>query len=118
MANETTKRLDFDEIKSLALKEAARAAQIAHKYAEQLELRASNVDTLISELSTQLEDAQNQAQAFRNTAQAARQEAEAAYSETLKTVLQSFGLELPVNAKLHYEDGVPVAAEILPNPES
>lgn len=125
MANETTKHPEdsrlvaFDEIKSQALKEAGRAHQLADKYAEQLELRAKLLETEIAELSQQLQEVQRQAQELVNTAGITRAQAEECYAQTLKVVLESFGVTLPVNAKLHYKDGVPISAEILPaNPLS
>lgn len=113
MANEITKRLVFDEIKSQALKEAGRAHILADKYIGQLTLRAEQLEDEIDKITLQLEQVKQQAEQLRQEAFSTQQHAEHEYAETLKIVLQSFGLELPVNAKLHYEDGIPVAAEIL-----
>jgi len=113
MANEITKRLVFDEVKSQALKEAGRAHILAGKYTEQLIIRAEQLEKEVKSLSEHLDQVKTHAAQLRSEAHEIQKHAEEAYAETLKIVLTSFGLEMPVNAKLHYEDGVPISVEIL-----
>lgn len=116
MANEITKRLVFDEVKSQALKEAGRAHLLAGKYTEQLLLRAKQLEEEVEKLSEHLDQVKMHAAKLRSEAHETQQQADDAYAETLKVVLTSFGLDMPVNAKLHYEDGVPISVEVLDSP--